>query len=89
MRRRQPHEIFAASRPRKGDPITYRGEVVGNVTSVEDALCYRTYPDGQACPFIWCFRDGLNRLHEWPTKKREHRQCGDPWTQAQQLECEQ
>ena len=65
---KQPHDIFAAQRPRVGDTIAYRGEPVGVVTRVENGLCWRTYPDGESLPFIWCFRDGLNNLHEWPTK---------------------
>ena len=56
-------------KPRVGDPITYLGEVVGHVTRVDGALCWRSYPDGDSLPFIWKFRDGLNRLHDWPNKR--------------------
>jgi hypothetical protein len=61
-------EKFAASRPRVGQVISYRGEPVGKVTNVEGGLCWRSYPDGESLPFIWCFNDGLNALHDWPTK---------------------
>jgi len=55
--------------PRKGDLIHYRGKPVGTVTHTEGNLCWRTYPDGEALPFIWRFHDGtLNRLHCWPNK---------------------
>lgn len=64
----QPHEKWKQYRPRKGDPIAYRGEIVGNVTRVEGGLCFRSYPDGESMPFIWCVGDGLNALHDWPTK---------------------
>lgn len=63
----RPSETFKDSRPRKGDLVTYRGQVAGKVLSVEGELCWVDYPNG-ANPFIWCFKDGLNNLHEWPTK---------------------
>jgi hypothetical protein len=69
FRRRTPDETYTASRPRKGDLITYRGEVTGTVHRVEGALCWNAYSDGRdPLPFIWCFKDGLNALHDWPTK---------------------
>ena len=55
--------------PRIGQPITYRGEIVGTVTRVEGNLCWRSYPDGESLPFIWRFKDGLNTLHDWPGKE--------------------
>lgn len=61
-------EKFKAYRPRVGAPITYRGAPVGHVTRVEGSLCWRSYPDGESLPFIWCFKDGLNTLHDWPGK---------------------
>jgi len=53
----------ASLKPRKGDPVTYRGRSLGNVTSVDGNLCW-TDRDS----FIWRFHDGLNALHDWPTK---------------------
>jgi hypothetical protein len=67
---RDPSELHAAHKPRVGDPVTYKGEHVGTVTRVEGSLCWRTYPDGEVLPFIWCFKDGLNTLHDWPAKRR-------------------
>ena len=64
----EAYQIWKSHKPRVGDTITYRGEVVGNVTRVEGNLCWRSYPDGESLPFIWCFRDTLNILHDWPTK---------------------
>lgn len=58
-------------KPRVGDPIRYRGDVVGSVTRVEGNLCWRTYPNGEALPFIWRFRNELNMLHDWPGKDNE------------------
>lgn len=65
----QPHEKFAASRPRKGQPVTYRDQHAGSVINVEGGLCWVDYDGGEAMPFIWCFNDGLNNLHSWPTKE--------------------
>jgi hypothetical protein len=62
----QPHEKFAAHRPRKGDKLSYKGQPKGIVTRVEGNLCY-VDAYGEA-PFIWCFRDGLNNLHDWPSR---------------------
>jgi hypothetical protein len=55
-------------KPRIGQPITYKGEVVGVVTRVDGNLCWRSYPNGESLPFIWRFSDGVNALHDWPTK---------------------
>jgi hypothetical protein len=55
--------------PRKGDEITYKGDPVGVVLSVDGGLCWVEYYDGSPSgPFIWRFKDGLNRLHDWPRK---------------------
>lgn len=62
------HEIYAASKPRKGDPITYRGKRAGLVVRVEGNLCWTDYGSGEVLPFIWAFKDSLNNLHDWPTK---------------------
>lgn len=65
----RPEEKFAASKPRRGDPITYRGIATGKVHRVEGTLCWNAYSDGHdPLPFIWCFPEGLNTLHDWPTK---------------------
>lgn len=62
-------EPFHTSRPRKGDPITYLGEVIGVVSSVEGNLCWVRYENKDSSePFIWRFHDGLNTLHDWPNK---------------------
>lgn len=66
---------FSDSRPRVGQMITYRGErgtVRGEVASVDGNLCWVRYEGKDAQPFIWRFRDGLNTLHDWPTKARSH-----------------
>lgn len=63
-----PHEKFAASRPHKGHAITYRGQPAGTVERVEEALCWVSNGE-TTLPFIWCFKDGLNNLHSWPTKE--------------------
>ena len=60
--------------PRKGDPVTYRGELVGHVSSVDGNICHiiprpehaDLYPNGAG--FIWRFQHGLNALHSWPGK---------------------
>jgi hypothetical protein len=56
---------WAAHRPRKGQPVTYCGEVVGTVRAVEGNLCWvdgspHLYGDA---PFIWAHHDALNSLH--------------------------
>ena len=71
----KPFQKFATSRPRVGQTIVYRGEPVGRVTSVDGNLCWRTYPDGESLPFIWAFHDGLNALHDWPTKAGKIARC--------------
>ncbi len=71
----KPAQKFASSRPRVGQIVSYRGEAVGKVTSVEGALCWRSYPDGESLPFIWCFGDGLNALHDWPTRNGVVARC--------------
>lgn len=67
-----PHEKYAAQRPRKGAQVSYRGVPIGTVSSVEGGLCWLAYHDPKIdfAPFIWCFRDGLNQLFDWPTKGR-------------------
>jgi hypothetical protein len=55
------------NRPRKGDTVSYKGEKFGIVSSVEREICWVDYPSGTDC-FIWKFKDGLNTLHDWPTK---------------------
>ena len=58
-------------RPIVGQEITYNGGAYGTVSSVDENLCYvRKYKDGESTLFIWCFADGLNTLHEWPTKSQ-------------------
>jgi hypothetical protein len=61
-------------KPRLGEVVTYRPgygrpETTGVVVSVEGNLCWTKY-EGQekALPFIWRFAEGLNTLHDWPSK---------------------
>lgn len=67
MKNTMPYE---ANKPQVGQIVTYRGETVGRVTSVEGNLCWVNYATGPA-PFIWRFKDTLNVLHDWPTKRRK------------------
>ena len=67
----EANQIWAKHRPRVGQPVTYEGRVVGNVTSVEGNLCYVPYDGGKPAPFIWCFKSELNTLHNWPSKEKE------------------
>lgn len=62
----EAHEIWKASKPHKGDAVTYEGKPHGHVTSVEGNLCWCT--GDTSGPFIWCFKDALNTLHDWPAK---------------------
>ena len=63
---------FASSRPRKGHPVTYQCKPgvtwSGCVEKVEGDICHVKYPDLPGSCFIWRFKDGLNTLHDWPTK---------------------
>ena len=41
------------------------------IKRVEGNLCYAVYDhhtDGVTQPFIWRFKDGLNKYHDWPSK---------------------
>jgi hypothetical protein len=72
-----PHEVHAESKPRKGDAVTYRGKHAGHVVRVEGNLCWVEWVEEhqwrgeRTMPFIWCFKDGLNTLHDWPGKQRQ------------------
>lgn len=61
-------QVYSASRPKKGDPVSYRGEHSGHVDSVDGRICSIIFADGHRDVFIWCFPEGLNTLHDWPTK---------------------
>lgn len=63
----QAHEIFAIFTPRKGQAVTFEGAVAGIVSRVEGGLCW--LDSNSDAVFIWCFRRGLNELHDWPTKQ--------------------
>lgn len=63
----KPHEKYAAHRPRVGAVIVYKHTPVGTVTHVEGGLCWHTGDDSG--PFIWCFGDGVNALHDWPGRE--------------------
>lgn len=71
----QANEIWKAHRPVKGQPIHRDGKLVGTVSSVEGNLCFVSQVEGEygydgGAPFIWCFVEGLNTKHDWPTKSR-------------------
>lgn len=67
----EAHQKFSASRPRVGDLATFE-DAHYRITSIEGNLCWIEYPDGQRAPFIWCFKDGLNALASWPSKRSDH-----------------
>lgn len=66
----EPHEKFAKHRPRVGHFAIYNKCPTERrkIIRVEGNLCWYQYPDGEVLPFIWCFKDGLNTMHSWPTK---------------------
>jgi hypothetical protein len=66
-RYQDPSETFASHKPRKGQTVTYEGRS-GIVQKVEGTLCWVLYDGMPESTFIWCFHDGLNKLHDWPTK---------------------
>jgi hypothetical protein len=60
-------------RPQSGQSIVYQslsGKLLkGVVVRVEADLCWTKYEGSEKIePFIWRFKDGLNTLHDWPTK---------------------
>jgi hypothetical protein len=61
-------EPYQAHKPLKGATVTANGKVVGIVERDDDGICWITQPDGTSDCFIWRFRNGLNTLHDWPTK---------------------
>lgn len=75
----QPADLHKTSRPRVGARGRYHrflpnGQIdpdpIGEfkITRVEGNLAWAIYDhheDGDPLPFIWCFKDGLNRLHYW------------------------
>lgn len=66
---KHPHETFAAHRPQVGDSIAYRGvQNAGKAVRIEGGLCWCSYGGAEPQPFIWCFHDGLNNMHDWPAK---------------------
>ena len=67
MKTYTPHVTYSASRPRVGDDVTYKGQPLGTVLNVDKCLCWTS--GSTEGPFIWCFKDGLNNLHEWPNKE--------------------
>ncbi len=71
--RLEPAKQYQKNRPRVGDEITYNspayGLFFGTITEVSGAICYyRVIGESNPTCFIWCFREGLNKLHSWPTK---------------------
>ena len=74
MKTYEPEELDHCA-PRVGDQVIYRsigGRIKkGTVTAIRGNLCDVDYGEGQSpedTGFIWRFRDGLNNLHDWPTK---------------------
>lgn len=64
-------EETSGAAPRKGQRITYEGRDVGVVSKVEGDICHVLWDkDGITHQFIWRHPDGLNTLHDWPTKPR-------------------
>jgi hypothetical protein len=59
-----------SEQPRKGQRVAWRnnpGEPLkhhGTVLRIEGNLCWYQPDDGEAAPFIWRFKDGLNTLAE-------------------------
>lgn len=55
-------------KPKKGQRIAWRidGKLkfLGTVRSIEGNLCWMDFDDGTVNPFIWNFRDGMNKLAE-------------------------
>ena len=78
----RPGELFADQKPRKGDPVFYRGEPAGVVVRVEGNLCWTTAT--KDAPFIWRFERSreLNNLHDWPTKREPRQHVCDEWCQV-------
>ena len=64
-----PEQKFANYKPHLGDTVRFMGVELGKVVKIEGAICYVEWGDGLEQPFIWCFSDGLNALHEWPQKR--------------------
>lgn len=54
---------FAEWKPKRGESVTYMGRQIGKVTNIDGGLCYVD----DKLQFIWCFGDGLNSLHDWPS----------------------
>ena len=60
---------YKNNKPKNGETIFYKGKDFGVVTSVEGALCWvQRHDETKSEPFIWCFKDGLNNLHDWSSK---------------------
>lgn len=58
------------AKPRKGQPVYYRGQLRGNIERIEDNIAYYKQVDGETNLFIWLFKDGLNNLHRWGDMER-------------------
>lgn len=64
--KQEPEDNYAQHAPRVGQRLKYKGKLHGTVRRVEGALCWVNYDDGSdPLSFIWCFHDGLNKLHDW------------------------
>jgi hypothetical protein len=59
------------NKPRVGDALLYKGAAFGLISRVEGNLCWysRLGDDEGEGLFIWRFKDGLNKLFDWPTKE--------------------
>jgi len=58
-------ERLSVYKPLKNEPVYYRGAMIGRVARTEGNLCWVDTADGL---FIWAFKDGLNAMHDWPSK---------------------
>lgn len=58
--------------PRSGETITYTQRdgtsIQAKAVRVEGNLCWTDYGNGDVEPFIWRFAEGLNTLHDWPSR---------------------
>lgn len=63
-------DTYRHHKPHKGDPLAYMGKPAGRILRTEGAIAWSDYGEpGNASCFIWCFQDGLNKLHDWPAKE--------------------
>jgi len=65
---------FEKNRPQPGEHVTYETARIaltdrGHVVRTEGDICYCRLPQStNETSFIWRHPDGLNTLHDWPSK---------------------